>query len=211
MKRSYIIFAIISIISIISTLSFETFAQKARRSAGPGVQQARPARVGNIRVAVGDVNNDGLMGRRRTGNNLIVNGQGGNDQIGALNRRPSTSLVQGNQIGTDRRSSVSGNTAANGNFSRRVNGITFEGNDEPLWARSRRNSGGQVNAAASVGPQINGNVRPKGTGIVGDFDHDNPAIANRSSNRGGNTQLLSAGTYGRGNRRSGNLTGLSIP
>ena len=208
MKRSYIIFAIIT---IISTFSFETFAQKARRPAGSSAQQARTARTGNIRVAVGDVNNDGLMGRRRTGNNLTVNGQGGNDQIGALNKRPGTNLVQGNQIGTDRRLSVSGNTAANGTFSRRVNGITFEGNDEPLWARSRRNSGGSINSAASVGPQINGNIRPKGAGIMGDFDHDNPVSANRNSNGGGSTRSLSAGTYGRGNRRNGILTGLLIP
>jgi hypothetical protein len=224
-------------------------------------------------------------GRGRARQNIHVDGMSGNDTISVARRRPSTvtdgtsntmmSAARKNSItiGGTRTGSVSnihGGSLADGSYTRRSNGVTFEGNDEPLWVTGRRNSSGRPNAvdtAQNVGPEIHGNVRPKGfanttfddqaarssqlvqgnqigtdlrprrTGLFGDangdgqvgandyalkgsspktavparrrsgisggdFNTDGPTTVGRNSlSNAGRPQSLSAGTYGRGNRR----------
>jgi hypothetical protein len=193
-------------------------------------------------------------GRTHARQRVHVNGQSGNDQISTHQNRPSR--------GVDRDTNHDGRRSINWGDGkpgvRRASSVTFEGNDEPLWAKAQRRSGNVSN----VGPQINGNVRPKGfanttlddqaarssqsvqgnqigtdlrprrTGLSGDFNGDGqvdgadylmrtsapaggrsgitggdfntdgPTTVGRSSMNGAaRPQSLSAGTYGRGNRR----------
>jgi len=92
-------------------------------------------------------------GRGRHRQSVHVNGQSGNDQISSHQNRSSRGVDR--DTNHDGRRSVNWGDGKPG--ARRANSVTFEGNDEPLWAKARRPSGNVSN----VGPQINGNVRPK--------------------------------------------------
>jgi hypothetical protein len=168
-----------------------------------------------VYVAAGDVNGDGRSNVRRTEsvdknesitigggrterNGLIVNGTGGNDQASLQNRRTNTNLVQGNYIGTDAVTTrgsasniLSGTPTANGTFSKQSNSVVFEGNDEPLWARTRRNAAASqvttgidiiLNGAASKNKSQSLGIGTTGstprTRITGVFDSDGDVDGN---------------------------------
>lgn len=207
MNRSMIIIAIMGISLAATTV---TLAQDKRRSTRQSVHVNGTA--GNDKLAVrktatkhattGDTNHDG----RRS----IDWGDGQNESNAGRKRQITASPAGGNYTfrsvttGGNGSNVLSGTPTANGTFSRGA--ITFEGNDEPLWAKARQNSSTSANAvgnARNVGPDIHGNVRPKGFANT-TFD-DQAAL---SANKGPTQQLVQGNQIGVNARpRRGSVTG----
>ena len=273
MKRTIIIFAIIGI-----SISAATTVMAQNKGRGRSRQNVHVGGLsGNDSISRSQVRTSRVSPRdtNHNGNGLINWGDGApTNQAKAVEGRGLSDVTDGTSntlMGSRSRSNIlSGTPTANGTFSRRANAVTFEGNDEPLWAKggqSTYRSGNAVRTAQNVGPQINGNVRPKGfanttfddqaarssqlvqgnqigtnvrprrTGLFGDangdsdvdatdyalkgstsknnvpagrrsgisggdFNTDGPTTIGRSSlSNAGGSRSLSAGTYGRGNRR----------
>ncbi len=174
-------------------------------------------------------------------NQIVVNTGSGNDTFRSAGIKDGTSNTLMNaRSRTGRTETVDKNeTITVHGRSARANSLTFEGNDEPLWAnktssqqlvqgnyigtnvRPRRNGlSGDFNGDSDVDAadyalrssgQQNNISAPRRSGISGgDFNTDGPDTVGRSSsNKVSSPQSLSAGTYGRGRQNS--LLGLLIP
>jgi len=118
-----------------------------------------------------DTNHDGNRsvnpgGVQRGDRGTIGNGQPRRIVDGTSNTMMSRGSIVNGRPQTDRNIRVASGDFNNDNFNRRpraVNSVVFEGQDEPLWVRGRRNSSvNAVGTSQNVGPDIHGNIRPKG-------------------------------------------------
>ena len=225
MRTSLIVFAIL----VITGLSGVT-----------GSAQEKGKARGNRQI-VGGAGGAGSLAVTRKNRQISINTGSGNDTFRSAGIKDGTSNTLMNaRSRTGRTETVDKNeTITVHGRSARANSLTFEGNDEPLWAnktssqqlvqgnyigtnvRPRRtglfgdsNGDSDVDAADYAlrsSSQKNNISSPRRSGITGgDLNTDGPDTVGRSSsNKVSSPQTLSAGTYGRGRQNS--LLGLLIP